>query len=166
MGNALRDGTAAAKGEFVVWTMADLSDDYNIIPKFVERLESGADLVFGSRYMKGGTSGDLEKSKRFLGLGFTTLSRILIGVPVHDITNAFRGFKRDVFLSSDIKSVDFSISPEFSLKAHLRGYKLEEVPASYKGRKKGAAKFKMFDMGIRYFSILIEAISLKLRKRY
>ena len=166
MGNALKDGTATAKGEIVVWVMADLSDDPEVIPKFIKRIESGADLVFGSRYMSGGTAGDLQLSKRFVSQGFSMLSRILIGVPTHDITNAFRGFKKAVFMGLDIKSGDFGISPEFALKAHIAGFKLAEVPASYKQREQGVATFRMMNMGIRYFNILIEGILLRLKKVY
>lgn len=164
MGNALKDGTAAAKGDFVVWVMADLSDDPFVIAEFVKKLEAGADVVFGSRYMKGGTSGNLQASKRLSSWGFSLLSRLVIGVPVHDITNAFRGFQKQVFMGLDIKSGDFGISPEFALKAHINGFRLDEVPASYRLREHGIATFRICSMGTRYLGILFEAVFLKLRK--
>jgi glycosyltransferase involved in cell wall biosynthesis len=162
----LKDGTAAATGEIIVWTMADLSDDTNVIPTFVKKIEQGADMVFGSRYVKGGTSGDLSRFKRFVSNGFTFASRLFLGIKVHDITNAFRAFRKDVFDKIRPSSGDFGISPEFALKAHISGYKLDEVPTSYATRKKGIPQFKMMKMAIRYFSIFIGALFLKMRKTF
>jgi len=162
MGFTLKYGTAAAKGQIIVWTMADLSDDPNVILKLVERIDSGADMVFGSRYMKGGTSGDLSPFKRFVSWGFTFASMLFVGIRVHDTTNAFRAFKKEVFEKVQPQYGDFGISPEFALKAHIAGYKLEEVPASYATRTKGVAQFKMLKMAIRYFGIFLAAIGWRI----
>ena len=151
MGFALREGTKASKGDIIIWTMADLTDDLKTIPKFIEKIKSGADMVFGSRYMKGGSAGDLSLLKRFVSWGFTFASRTFIGIKVHDITNAFRAFRKEVFFAVEPEAGDFAISPEFALKAHLKGFILSEVPTVYKDRKKGTTKFKMFLMSKRYF---------------
>lgn len=158
MGNTLKEGTRAARGEIVVWSMADLADDVNTIPSFVAKIKDGYDMVFGSRYMRGGSSGDLVMTKRIASSGFSRLSRILIGTPVDDITNAFRGFRKKVFESVDLKSGDFAISPEFALKAHIKGFRLCQVPTVYKDRIEGSPNFKMFKMSKRYFSVLLSAV--------
>jgi glycosyltransferase involved in cell wall biosynthesis len=124
MGNALIEGTNKANGDVIIWIMADLSDDLNTIPKFLKKIENGYDLVFGSRYIKGGSPGDIPSNKAFFSRGFANLSRIFIGIKVHDITNAFRAFKKNVFNSVNLKSTDFAISPEFALKAHLANFKM------------------------------------------
>jgi glycosyltransferase involved in cell wall biosynthesis len=157
MGFTLQEGTLAASGDIIIWTMADLSDDLNAIPKFVKKIQNGADMVFGSRYMQGGNPGDLSFLKKTASKGFVMLSRILIGIKVHDITNAFRGFRKEVFNSIPLVSGDFAISPEFSLKAHRNGYKLGEVPTDYTDRREGVAQFKFFKMGRRYFKIFLKA---------
>lgn len=154
MGNALKEGTKKAKGDIIIWIMADLTDDLNIIPKFIKKLKE-ADMVFGSRYMKGGSAGDIGFFKKIASGGFTYLSRVFIGIKVHDITNAFRAFRKNVFDSVNLKSGDFGISPEFALKTHLKGFKLAEVPTVYKDRKKGITKFNMLKMARRYFWIFL-----------
>jgi len=158
MGNALKEGTREAKGDVIVWTMADLSDDIETIPRMVNRVAEGADMVFASRYMKGGSIGDLSRTKSLMSRGFTFVSRLFLGVKVHDITNAFRAFRKDVFDKVTLESGDFGISPEFSLKAQLKGFKLGEVPTTYKSRKEGIANFNMVKMSKRYLMIFLRAV--------
>lgn len=153
MGNALIEGTKKASGSVIVWVMADLSDDLNTIPKFLKKIEDGYDLVFGSRYMKGGSSGDIPYMKALFSRNFTNLTRIFMGINVHDITNAFRAFKKELLENIHLESTDFAISPEFAIKAKIKGFKLGEVPTKYFNRKLGRTKFKMLKMGIRYVSL-------------
>ena len=97
MGYALREGTARSKGEIIVWTMADLSDDLDVINDFLALIRDGGyDIVVGSRYIRGGSPGDNYRYKAFASFAFTTLSRIMFGIPVHDVTNAYRAFKKEV----------------------------------------------------------------------
>lgn len=163
MGNTLMEGTRAAKGPVVVWTMADLSDDPYAIPKMVEKIASGYDMVFGSRYMRGGDSGDLSRIKAFNSRLVSRLAFFFIGTMVHDITNAFRGFRKEVFEKATPKSGDFAISPEFALRAQLAGFRLGEVPVTYRNRISGTQKFQMYRMGRRYAYMLAKAFLVRLR---
>ncbi len=158
MGNALKEGTRAARGNYIIWTMADLCDDLSSVPGMISALDGGADMVFASRYMHGGNAGDLEGFKRLMSWGFSRMSRMLLGLPVHDVTNAYRAFRKDVFYEVKPGRGDFTISPEFSLLAHLAGYRLAEVPTSYSKRKRGVASFKILKMSWRYSFILAWAV--------
>lgn len=153
MGNALKDGTKLASGSIIIWAMADKSDDPATFPKMVAMVDAGYDMVFGSRYIKGGSRGDLAMHKALLSWGYSFTARLIAGIKVHDITNAFRCFKKEVFTSLKIESGDFAISPEFALKAHKAGYKLGEVPTVYADRKAGKTTFKILKMGSRYVSM-------------
>ncbi len=153
MGNALKDGTRAASGNIIIWAMADKSDDPATFPKMVALINQGYDMVFGSRYIKGGSRGDLAAHKALLSWGYSFTATIIAGIKVHDITNAFRCFRKEVFTKLSIESGDFAISPEFALKAHKAGYKLGEVPTVYSDRKAGKTTFKILKMGMRYISM-------------
>ncbi len=153
MGFALREGTKKAKGDIIIWVMGDKSDDLSTIHRIINKLDSGFDMVLGSRYMEGGSRGDLSMEKAFLSSGYTLISRLIFGIPVHDITNAFRGFKKEIFSNIKLESGDFSISPEFSIKAHLKGYMLGEVPITYFNRRVGKTKFSMVKMAPRYVGL-------------
>lgn len=155
MGKALVDGTLAASGSIIIWTMGDLADDTKTYGDIIKKLEQGDDLVFGSRYMPGGSRGNLDPLKAFLSSWGTLLARLLFGIPVHDITNAFRGFKRDLFQQISLNSSGFSISPEFAIKAHLAGFKLGEVPTVYTNRTAGISSFKLYRMTKSYLKLYI-----------
>jgi len=153
MGRALIEGTKKAKGEFVIWTMGDMADDTETYGEIIRKLENGFDIVFGSRYMPGGSRGNLDRIKAFLSSWGTRLARILFGVKVHDITNAFRGFRKEVFNKIKLESAGFSISPEFAIKAHLAGYRLGEVPTEYTNRIEGVSNFKLYNMTKSYLRL-------------
>ncbi len=168
MGKALIEGTKRAKGEFIIWTMGDLADDTKTYGQILQKLKDGYDLVFGSRYMPGGSRGNLDKLKAFLSSWGTKLAQFLFGIPVHDITNAFRGFRRSVFNSLELVSSGFSISPEFAIKAHMARFKLGEVPTVYTNRVEGISNFKLFNMTKSYLKLYFQMFYryIILRKPY
>lgn len=153
MGKALIEGTRMAKGDIVIWTMGDLADDAKTYQRIIEKLNDGYDMVFGSRYMPGGSRGNLDPLKAFLSSWGTILARILFHIPVHDITNAFRGFHKKVFDEIKLTSTGFSISPEFAIKAYFKGFKLGEVPTVYTNRVEGISSFKLFNMTKSYLRL-------------
>lgn len=153
MGSALIEGTNKCQGDIIIWTMGDLADDTKTYGEIIDKLNHGFDMVFGSRYMPGGSRGNLDPIKAFLSSWGTRLARLIFDIPVHDITNAFRGFKRKVFKSVNLNSSGFSISPEFALKAHLSGFKLGEVPTMYTNRTEGVSSFKVYRMARNYLTL-------------
>ncbi|MFH0863357.1 MAG: glycosyltransferase [Candidatus Altiarchaeota archaeon] len=153
MGYALIEGSRAAKGEYVVWVMADRSDNLVSIREIVKKLDEGFDMVVASRYMSGGSRGELGIDKAMYGSTYTKLARLIFGLPIHDATNAYRGFRRKILEKAKIESGDFAISPEFAIKAHLAGFRLSEVPTTYFDRRAGQPKFNMLRMGLRYVSL-------------
>ena len=160
MGFALIEGSRSALGEYVFWVMGDRSDRLESIKEIIQKLDEGYDMVVASRYMRGGSRGELGADKAMYGSTYTTLARLVFGIPVHDITNAYRGFRRELVEKVRVESGDFAISPEFAIKTHLSGYKLGEVPTTYFNRRTGQTKFRIVQMGIRYLSLF------KLRLRY
>jgi len=153
MGKALVAGTKKAKGKIVIWTMGDMADDTKTYGEIIKKLNEGFDMVFGSRYMPGGSRGNLDRIKAFLSSWGTRLAQLLFGVEVHDITNAFRGFKKSVFDQLQLDSSGFSISPEFAIKAHLAGFRLGEVPTIYTNRVEGVSNFKLYKMTKSYLTL-------------
>lgn len=154
MGAALKEGTRKAEGTYIVWVMGDNSDDLSTIPKMIRSLEKGEDMVFGSRYMKGGSSGNLSPLKAFLSSGYTLMTRLVFGIRQHDITNAFRAFKKNLFMRMILEADNFAIAPEFAIKARRAGFRLAEVPTTYRDREAGEAKFKLLRMGLSYCALL------------
>lgn len=165
MGRALIEGTKKASADIIIWTMGDLADDAKTYGAIVAKISEGFDMVFGSRYMPGGSRGNLDPIKAFLSSWGTLLARLLFGIKVHDITNAFRGFKKEIFDKIKLDSTGFSISPEFAIKAHLSGFKLGEVPTIYTDRVEGVSSFKLFKMTKSYLSLYLK-LFLKYQSSY
>lgn len=143
--NAIRAGIAAAGSDVVIVTMADLSDDLSVVPRMVELIrEGGCDVVCASRYMKGGRQVGgpwLKKTlSRLAGLSLYHLG----GLPVHDATNAFRAYRREVLASIPIESTGgFEYSLELTAKAHAAGHKVVEVPSTWHDRTAGESRFRL-----------------------
>lgn len=156
MGKALITGTENASGKICIWTMGDLADSTDTYKDIIAKLSNGFDMVFGSRYMYGGSRGNLDVLKAFLSSSGTGLARFLFGIPVHDITNAFRGFKKNIFTAIKLEESGFAISPEFAIKAHLAGFKLGEVPTTYTNRVEGVSNFKLFQMTKSYLILYLK----------
>lgn len=143
--NALKAGFAAASGDVVVTTMADLSDPPELIPKMAERIRAGAAVVSGSRYMHGGTQKGGPLLKR-------TLSRIagvslawLGGVGTHDATSNFRAYAKSFLDATTIEATaGFEIALELTVKAHLAGETVDEVASSWVDRTAGESRFRLW----------------------
>ncbi len=142
--NAMKAGIAAARGEYVLITMADGSDDPREVEPMVRLASLGADLVAASRYMPGGRQlgGPLLKRtlSRFAGLTLHWFA----GVPVHDPTSNFKLYSRDFLRSVTIESqAGFELALELCVKATLAGCMLAEVPTTWRDRTAGESHFRL-----------------------
>ncbi len=155
MGKALVAGTSVAQGNIIIWTMGDLTDDTKTYEEIISKINQGYDMILGSRYMPGGSRGNLDFLKALLSSFGTLLARLLFKIPLHDITNAFRGFKKELFSAIPLESSGFSISPEFAIKTHIAGYKLGEVPTTYTNRSEGVSSFKLTKMTLSYLKLYL-----------
>ena len=158
--NAIRSGIDAATGDVVIVTMADLSDDPVIANEMVRRIRAGeADVVCASRYMRGGKQiggGALKKTlSRLAGL-----SLFFAGFPVHDATNAFRAYRREVLKSFEIESKGgFEYSLELTAKAHAAGFRIVEVPTHWRDRSAGQSRFRLLKWLPRYIRWYLYALT-------
>lgn len=153
MGKALILGTQKSSGNIIIWTMGDLADQPKTYGEIVKKINKGYDMVIGSRYMPGGSRGNLDPVKAFFSSFGTQIARFLFDVPSHDITNAFRGFRKEVLTKTKPISSGYAISPEFAIQAHLMCYKIGEVPTTYYNRIEGTSSFKLYRMIVSYLSV-------------
>lgn len=154
-GNALMGGIEAAKGSFVIMGDADDSYDFLEIPKFVDKLRAGADLVQGCRLPAGGGTvkpGAMPFLHRWWGNPmFSFLVRLWFGAPIHDVYCGLRGFRRDFQQSLDQRCTGMEFATEMIIKASLRKASIAEVPITLHpdGRKAHAPHLKTFRDGWR-----------------
>ena len=149
--NAMKSGMRAARAPYVLITMGDGSDDPDDIDPMLELARAGADVVAGSRYMSGGRQlgGPLLKRSmsRVAGLSLHWLG----GVPVHDATSNFRLYSKRLLNRVTIESTGgFELGIELTVKAHLLGMRVAEVPTTWRDRTAGESRFRLWQWLPRY----------------
>jgi dolichol-phosphate mannosyltransferase len=143
--NALVAGFAAARGDVVVTSMADLSDPPSVIPLMAAKIrEEGADIVSGSRYMPGGSQAGGPRLKTLMSRTAGLSLHYVGGMPTHDATTNFRAYSRRFLEDVAVESASgFEVGLELTTKAHLLGYLVDEVPSSWTDRTAGTSKFDL-----------------------
>lgn len=142
---AMRAGFAAAEGDVVVTTMADLSDPPELIPRMAALVRAGADVVSGSRYMSGGEQHGGPLVKRTLSRSAGLLLYWICGLKTHDPTNNFRAYSPRFLSTIEVESQrGFEIALELTVKAHLAGARVTEIPSSWTDRSAGKSNFKLW----------------------
>lgn len=135
--HALRQGYAR-----VVQMDADLSHDPYTVPLLLAALDD-ADIAVGSRYVPGGQTERWSFRRVVVSWLAGVISRTLTGVPVRDLTSGFRAFRREALERINperLRSTDFSIQVETSVRAHQLGLRVREVPIVFRDRRAGVSK--------------------------
>ena len=156
-GYAVRCGLNNHTGDCVAIMMADLSDDpQDLISFYKVMLEKNVDCVFGSRFVKGGSTHDYPAFKLFLNRFFNNLIKLFFNIKYNDVTNAFKLYKAETVTGlKPFISPHFNLTVELPLKAIIRGFSFEVVPNSWRNRKAGESKLEIKEMGSRYFFTLL-----------
>ena len=119
---------------------ADFSHDPARLP---ELLASGKDLALGSRYVEGGGTVNWGLGRRVLSKGGSLYARLILGIPVRDLTGGFKCFRRQVLESIDLASVrstGYAFQIELTYRALKRGFSVGEVPIVFADRRVGKSK--------------------------
>lgn len=142
--NAIKTGFKEAGEDYLLVTMADLSDDYSVVDRMCELMREGYDVVCGSRYMKGGKQIGGPLIKNFLSRIAGVSLKYIAGLPTHDTTNSFKLYRKSMLNSIRIESDGgFEIGMEIVVKAHFAGFKVTEIPCIWMDRQKGKSRFKI-----------------------
>jgi dolichol-phosphate mannosyltransferase len=167
LGRAYLDGFAMAleNGADLIMEMdADLSHDPADLPRLIAAA-GAADLVIGSRYVPGGGVANWGFVRRALSWGGCAYARLLLGVPVRDLTGGFKCFNRRVLEALDLSRVHadgYGFQVELTYRAVQAGFTVTEVPILFRERRVGQSK-----MTVR---IALEAVwkvpALRLRRRF
>ena len=131
-GNALMGGIVAARGKYIVMGDADDSYDFLEIPKYLEKLRQGYELVQGCRLPSGGGQvmpGAMPFLHRWWGNPmFSLMARWWFYAPIHDVYCGLRGFTKDLYNRLDLRCTGMEFATEMIIKASLYDCKITEVP--------------------------------------
>jgi dolichol-phosphate mannosyltransferase len=121
---------------------ADFSHDPRDVPRLIAAA-GAADLVLGSRYVPGGGVENWGLSRRLLSRGGCAYARVLLGIPVRDLTGGFKCFNRRVLQAidlADVRADGYAFQVELTYRAVRAGYRVAEVPILFRERREGASK--------------------------
>jgi dolichol-phosphate mannosyltransferase len=145
-GLAGRDGYLEALrlgADVVVEMDADFSHDPGLLPRFFAAIESGADVVLGSRFVPGGSDRDRSRWRRVVTMLANAYIRAILGVPVGDCNSGYRCFRRrtlEAIRPETLTSAGPSIVQEVLYRVHRAGARIEEIPLEFFDRKGGESK--------------------------
>ncbi|HEV3228885.1 MAG TPA: polyprenol monophosphomannose synthase [Solirubrobacteraceae bacterium] len=140
---------------YVMEMDADFSHDPSDLARLLAAVQNGADLALGSRYVPGGGVTDWGLLRRFVSRGGCEYARLVLSLPVRDLTGGFKCFRREVLEAIDLDSVrsqGYAFQVELTYRASRAGFRVVEVPIVFRNRRVGTSKMS--------WRIAVEAIWL------
>ena len=132
------------RGYDVIFEMdADFSHNPAHLSQFVREIEAGADLVLGSRNIKGGGTRNWSIIRQIISKGGSLYAQAILFSPYRDLTSGFKAFRREVLEALDLEKVHsngYSFQIELTHRAHQMGFKVRETPIIFHDRKVGTSK--------------------------
>ncbi|MBA2607417.1 MAG: polyprenol monophosphomannose synthase [Actinobacteria bacterium] len=145
-GSACRDGFTYAldSGYSVVLQMdADLSHKPEDVPSLLAKLDAGADIAIGSRYVPGGSIPGWSVARKLLSRTGNAYARICLGLDVFDATAGFRAYKADALRAlpfSSARTDGYGFQLEMAYRIRQSGFTVVEVPIEFADRNHGHSK--------------------------
>src|SRR5690606_348342 len=137
---------------------ADLSHNPKDLPRLLGALKSGADVAIGSRYSHGVNVVNWPMARVLLSFAASKYARLVTGLPIHDATAGFVGYRRTVLETLDLSQIKFKgygCQIEMKYKAWRKKFKLQEVPIIFTNRIAGESKISSNILGEAVFGILM-----------
>jgi len=131
---------------FIYEMDADFSHNPDDLIRLRQACLDGADLSIGSRYVKGGKVENWPFIRRFISRGGSTYARFFLWMGVKDTTSGFKCYRRKVLQTLDlnsIKYIGYAFQIEMKYMTKQAGFKLSEVPITFKDRERGNSKMSM-----------------------
>jgi glycosyltransferase involved in cell wall biosynthesis len=130
-GAALQGGILAARGKYVVMGDADCSYDFGEVPRFLEQLEAGHDLVMGNRFSGEIKAGAMPWHHRYIGNPLLSgLGRLLYGTCCRDWHCGLRGFDREQVMALGLRCTGMEFASEMLVAAAKMRLSLSEIPVT------------------------------------
>jgi glycosyltransferase involved in cell wall biosynthesis len=153
-GSAYLAGFNAARGRYIVMADADLTYDFHEIPRFVEQLEEGAELVMGDR-MDNIHPGAMPWLHRYVGNPILTgVLNLFFRTGVSDAHCGMRALRRDVLPRLDLRTTGMEFASEMVIRAAKENLDIREFPIEYHLRA-GESKLSSFRDGWRHLRFLL-----------
>jgi glycosyltransferase involved in cell wall biosynthesis len=154
-GSALRCGIENAQGEYIIMGDADNTYDFYEIPKFLEKLKEGYDLVIGSRFKGKILKGAMSFSHRYIGNPILTgMLRLFFGGNISDAHCGLRGFTKQAYQKMNLRTTGMEFASEMVIHALKKKLKIAEIPITYYPRI-GESKLSSFRDAWRHIRFML-----------
>jgi dolichol-phosphate mannosyltransferase len=147
LGIAYRDGfrwvLERPETRAVVQMDADFSHDPAALPRLLAQLMTNADLVLGTRYMRGGKTVGWPMARKLLSRGGTLFARTVLLLPYRDLTGGFKAWRRELLDAIRLRETSgsgYGFQIETTWWAHRRGARIVQVPITFRERVAGSSK--------------------------
>ncbi len=120
--------------EYVLFMDSDLTNDPVDIPRFLDAIDRGVDVVKATRYSLGGDVVGVSASKVFVSKVGNRVARLLMRVPIHDCTNGFRAVRTSALARMKLTETEFPVIMEELFWCRWLGLSFAEVPVTLSRR--------------------------------
>ncbi|MDP2750638.1 MAG: glycosyltransferase [Nanoarchaeota archaeon] len=161
IGAALREGYNNATNDYILSMDSDLSFNPEEIVRFVDGMNSGIDLIVGNRHHLGGIYEKKQAStkiKGFVSKFGNVLVRIISGLNIHDFSANFRCIRKKTWQSIKTHEKTNALLLEMIIKSKNKGFKVNEIPVTFKERKFGKSKLNLTKEAPKFFLKLISFV--------
>lgn len=154
-GMAIRRGIQEAAGDAILFIDGDGQDPPDDIPKLIEEMEKGAEMVNGSKFIGTLREGAISWPN-YLGNRFMSgMINLLFGVRITDSQSGFRAFDLEKVRRLNLDSSEYEIETEMLIKAIRAGFKIVEVGVTRDKRGAGETSFKRVRNGLRILGTIL-----------
>jgi dolichol-phosphate mannosyltransferase len=136
--------------DVVVQMDADFSHDPAALPELLSKIEAGADVAIGSRYVAGGNIPNWPTTRRVLSRVGNFYASTVLGLKVRDATSGFRAYRASVLKTVEAgatRATGYGFQVELAYRAHRLGAEIVEVPITFNDRVRGVSKMSWHIIG-------------------
>lgn len=152
-GEAFRIASAQAKGQYLLFFSPDGNEDPQDIPKLIEKIDEGYDMVIASRFMKGAHNEEDEqliKLRKWANQAFTLLINLIWHGRLTDSINGYRIISKKAFQKLHLDGQGFVIEYQMSIRALKQNIKIAEIPTYESSRLAGKSGSWAIPTGLQF----------------
>ncbi len=159
LAGACIEGILSSAAPYVAVMDADLQHDENLLPRMLQKLRGGDDLVVGSRYIEGKATAGFSSGRDAISRVATSLAQRLTGVTLTDPMSGFFMLRRAIFdpLAAELSPHGFKILLDIVITARGR-FRLSEEPFVFAERLTGKSKLDA-QVGLDFLGLLVSKVS-------
>lgn len=143
-GLAIRESWKSFDADIYIFMDADLATDLSALPSLIKSIESGNDLVIGSRFAKGSYA-KRPLFRKITSKVFSLLTRLMFGLKIKDYPCGFKGANKNVIKNvlPEVKNDQFFFDTELVIRSAKKGLKIKEIPVSWQDRDRSKSKSRV-----------------------